>query len=139
MIYFIFITLLACFQTAIAYPPMAHPTPQLHNCTDTANPSRYNISTPMRLNKTWLSHNTTHPMHSAGCTCAHCINSTSATSNFTAQMSYGRTDPVHTVHVDPLVALGIAGAILVVFVLGMWGIVWLKRRFAKGKAQATAV
>jgi hypothetical protein len=54
-------------------------------------------------------------------------------------MSYGRTDPVHPVHVDPLVVLGIVGAILVVLVLGTWGFIWLKRRFAKGKVQATAV
>jgi hypothetical protein len=43
-------------------------------------------------------------------------------------MSYGRPDPVHPVHVDPLVVVGILCVVLVVLVLGTWGIVTVKRR-----------
>jgi hypothetical protein len=79
----------------------------------------------MPLNMTWPTRNSVHP---ASCTCAHCNPTLGSNSNVTAQMSYGRPDPVHSVHVDPLVVVGILCVVLVVLVLGTWGIVTVKRR-----------
>jgi hypothetical protein len=139
----IIVAILASIHAASARPP-TYPIPEQHNCTDDSIPLHHNISNPhthsnnsnpMRYNMTWPTRNITHPIynlpvhHLANCTCPHCTASSNA--NFTAQMSYGRTDPPHPVSVDLLVAIGIVVALCVLLILGTCGVVWVKRRWCR--------
>jgi hypothetical protein len=135
------VAILASIHAASARPPR-YPIPEQHNCTNDSIPLHHNTSTPrthsnnsnpMRYTMTWPTRNTstpiyTLPVHPANCTCSHC-NPTKA--NFTAQISYGQTDPPQPVHVDPLVAIGIVVALCVLMILGTCGVVRVKRRWCR--------